>query len=288
MTWSNYHTHTRFSDGVGEPRDFVEAALSRGLAALGFSEHAPLPFPTGWTTPTESVSEYISLIHRLRGEFAGRLEVYCGMEFDYIPGKAGLRYNPPFAAQLDYTLGAVHYVGEFDIGNQWQIDGSDAAKFSRGLVDIYGGDIRAAVRHYYQLVREMLADKPPTILAHLDLIRMNLGRFFSDWFSTDESWYRREVETTLEAVKAAGVILEVNTGGIARGKADDFYPQKWVLKRACQMGLPVLVGADAHQPEFLTGMFAEAFARLLEVGCRKVRILRGDEWREEEIAEMLA
>ena len=36
---TNYHTHTRFSDGKGEPEEFVLQALKLGFDALGFSEH---------------------------------------------------------------------------------------------------------------------------------------------------------------------------------------------------------------------------------------------------------
>ena len=41
---SNYHTHSRYCDGKGELREYVELALANGFSALGFSGHAALPF----------------------------------------------------------------------------------------------------------------------------------------------------------------------------------------------------------------------------------------------------
>ena len=43
---ANYHAHTwRCSHAKGTERDYVEAALDRGLEILGFSDHTPYPFP---------------------------------------------------------------------------------------------------------------------------------------------------------------------------------------------------------------------------------------------------
>lgn len=33
----NYHTHSRYCDGRGEPREYVEYAVSQGFTHLGFS-----------------------------------------------------------------------------------------------------------------------------------------------------------------------------------------------------------------------------------------------------------
>ena len=44
----NYHTHTyRCGHAVGNEREYVEKAIELGFSELGFSEHAPMPFPEG-------------------------------------------------------------------------------------------------------------------------------------------------------------------------------------------------------------------------------------------------
>ena len=43
---ANYHTHTwRCLHASGTERQYVERAIEGGLAVLGFSDHAPMPYP---------------------------------------------------------------------------------------------------------------------------------------------------------------------------------------------------------------------------------------------------
>ena len=42
---ANFHTHTsRCHHAVGEDREYVEAAIARGIKTLGFSDHSPYLF----------------------------------------------------------------------------------------------------------------------------------------------------------------------------------------------------------------------------------------------------
>ena len=55
---SNYHTHSRYCDGQGELREYVELALAHGFTALGFSGHAPLPFQNTFSIHDEDYLGY--------------------------------------------------------------------------------------------------------------------------------------------------------------------------------------------------------------------------------------
>ncbi|MDR0585170.1 MAG: PHP domain-containing protein, partial [Treponema sp.] len=50
MYSSCLHTHTEFCDGRGDVESFCLTAHARGLAAIGFSAHAPLAKKTGLKT----------------------------------------------------------------------------------------------------------------------------------------------------------------------------------------------------------------------------------------------
>ena len=40
MPFADFHTHTIFSDGTATVREMIDAARSRGLSALGISDHS--------------------------------------------------------------------------------------------------------------------------------------------------------------------------------------------------------------------------------------------------------
>ncbi len=279
MGWRNYHTHSDFSDGKMPPEAYIIEAIKRGMDAIGFSEHATLPFESSWTMKPEKLPEYLQTMADLKEKYREKIEVLSALEVDYIPKKISPDDPEFMSLELDYRIGSVHFIGEFDFGTQWAIDSSDHEKFLHGLREIYDGDVNNVITLYYSLMREMLNDHSPDILAHIELICMNAGRYFS----VEDEWYRRELSMTLEAVKASGVILELNTGGIARGRHSDFYLRQQPLEEACAMGIPVLISADAHHPDQLTGMFDEALAMLWDAGYRQVSKFQRGEWVAEAI-----
>ena len=42
--YADYHTHSTFSDGCQTREEMAQAALDGGLYAIGFTDHAPMPF----------------------------------------------------------------------------------------------------------------------------------------------------------------------------------------------------------------------------------------------------
>ena len=105
---TNYHSHSLYCDGRAGMEDFVRFALSEGFTSYGFSSHAPLPFSTAWTMEWDIMDDYLSEFHRLKEKYAGRIELYIGLEIDYLneasnPSIARFRELP-----LDYRIGSVH------------------------------------------------------------------------------------------------------------------------------------------------------------------------------------
>ena len=81
---TNYHSHSLYCDGRASMEDFVRFALSEGFTSYGFSSHAPLPFSTAWTMEWDIMDDYLSEFHRLKEKYAGRIELYIGLEIDYL------------------------------------------------------------------------------------------------------------------------------------------------------------------------------------------------------------
>ena len=268
-----YHSHSRFCDGMGEPEDYVLSAIRKGFGAFGFSSHAPVSFPTDWNMRAEDLPVYMELTAALKSRYADRIELYTGLEADWYPGCADWRTVPG----IDYTLGAVHFLPHPETGAPIPVDGS-VKEFRSTLSEGFDGNIQAFGEAYYKAVREMLVTTPPNILAHMDVFKKTNEnhRFFDE----TDSWYREEIEKTLEVALLTDVIVEVNTGGMARGYLTEPYPSAWILEAILDAGIPIQLNADAHQADNIDFAYGQTRQSLLALGFTKQRVLLGGIWQD--------
>ena len=151
---TNYHSHSLYCDGRAGMEDFVRFALSEGFTSYGFSSHAPLPFSTAWTMEWDIMDDYLSEFHRLKEKYAGRIELYIGLEIDYLneasnPSIARFRELP-----LDYRIGSVHLLYN-DKGEVVDVD-VPADTFKTIVDGHFCGDLEHVVRLYYGRLTRML------------------------------------------------------------------------------------------------------------------------------------
>ena len=243
--WTNYHSHSHYCDGKEPIELHLQAAIDKGFYAFGCSSHAPVDFENSWSMPFEKRGEYVAEIRRLQQKYDGQLRVYAGLEVDYIPGRVGPHSSYIQEMDLDYTIGSVHFVDAFDHGYPWCIDGTHQV-FLDGLQAIWNGDVEAAVRRYYELIRQMVQEECPDVVGHMDKIKMQNegGKLFSE----DADWYREAVKETLSVIQEVGVIVEVNTRGIYKKKVEDAYPSPWVLAEMHKLDIPICLNSDSHHP----------------------------------------
>jgi histidinol-phosphatase (PHP family) len=277
MSWISYHCHSDLCDGVERPLASVLAARSRGMIALGFSAHAPLPFPRPWCLgrglDVSSLARYKAEIENLKRLYGGSLQLWAGLEVDYIPGLVGP--SDPIFADFDYRLGSIHFVGRTREGGPWQLDDCPES-FASGLLELYGGDVRALVEAYYGALCDMVRFDAPDIVAHFDLVKKyNRG---SRFFDEGSSWYRELVDGALRAIAAEGLILELNTGGLARGWTEECYPGPWALGRCRELGIAMTLGADSHAAATVDFGLDQAAAALARAGYEELMVLGGDGW----------
>ena len=287
----NLHTHSIYSDGKSQPREIVEEAVRQGLTTLGFSEHSPLPFDNNFSVKEADMPHYVAEIAQLKEEFKGKIDIYCGLEADYLTG-----VSEPFAVtkekyHLDYLIGGVHLVIEpalrqaqgpeetkvvepvktptqtINPDEIWFIDGPKWEVYDEGLQKFFDGDIRRAVRRFFEQSNEMIENEPFDIIAHFDKIKMhNRDRYFHE----DEPWYRKLALETLDLIREKGLIMEINTRGIYKKRYNGFYPSPWLMEEACKMGVPAIISADAHHFSEITLEFAAAEEALKKAGYRSV------------------
>ena len=124
---------------------------------------------------------------------------------------------------------------------------------------------------YFSLQREMLQKGDFLIWGHPDVIRKRNG--ILHFFDENESWYRSELIATANSAKHAGVIAEINTGGIARGAIDDVYPSADFLSLLHTSGIPVMINSDAHKAADIDCAFDRAEAAAKKAGYTEVSFL---------------
>ena len=276
MFWTNYHSHTHYCDGSTHPENYVLSAIESGMVAYGFSAHAPVSFPTDWCVADDEFDAYIKEIQLLKGKYKDKIEIYQGLEIDYIPGVAGRRMHLVNKLELDFFIGSVHFVDSFEDGVHWNIDHS-REYFEKGLFEIFGGNFKTASEKFYEISKQMIVNDKPNIIGHLDKIKMynSGGRYFNE----DEKWYRDQVEAVLKSIKASRAIVEINTRGYYRYNQEELYPSWWIIKRLAEEKIPVMLNSDSHSPDELTAGFAYAANILKDAGIRELWALVGNKWK---------
>ena len=273
MKWTNYHSHTHYTDGKGEPELYIQSAIEKGMYAYGFSCHSPVPFESGWNMKFEKLAQYLEEINNLKKKYKGRIKIYLGLEIDYVKNLIGLfLYNN---YQLDYSVGGVHFLGKFDNGRFWDYDGGKPW-FEKGLNELFDNNIKKLVTYYYQQVTEMDVVEKPDVIAHFNLIKKyNKGNYF---FNEEDSWYKEIAFGALEEIAKTDAIIEINTRGVLKKLDKEFYPSDSILKRCKELSVPVCLSADTHHPDDVMALLPEVRELLMSIGYKEAYIFDEKGW----------
>lgn len=259
----NLHAHTSFSDGKHTPEEMVLGAVRAGCASLGFSDHSPMPpaaDPDGWSMKAEKLPDYRAEILRLRKTYAGKLELFLGLELDVD--------SPPPEGDWDYLIGSVH--GVWSGGCYLPVDES-ADAFDRAVREHFGGEPLAFARAYYRRAAEAAGKTGCGIVGHFDLItKFNEG---GRRFDEGDPRYRAAALEALEALMERDVIFEINTGAISRGYRTAPYPASFLLEAIRQKNGRVCVTSDSHSADAVVHAFSQAAALAEACGFREAWVL---------------
>ena len=274
MNQTNYHSHCDFCDGKAPMEAFVKEAVAEGFSAYGVSSHAPLPFPSHYTMVKERVPEYLQEIARLRALYGDRIELYAGMEIDYLdkdshPANAYFQSLP-----LDYRIGSVHLIYT-DEGRLIDTD-TGSEHFHALLAQYFKGDLRRMVGAYFQASMEMVELGGFDFVGHADKIAYNAECCVPG--VTGEAWYAQLRNDFFDLVAEKGLMLEINTK--AWLKRQRFFPDKSCWKGIAERGIPVVVNSDSHLPSLINAGRREALEGLKAMGFRTVRELHGGKWQD--------
>ncbi len=276
MQYLCYHTHNLFCDGKNSIEEMVQSAINQKIKAIGISSHSPVNFFNKWSISDDKTKKYREIISVLQQKYEGQIHIFASLEVDYIPKLTNTNEYFSNLLNLDYTIGAVHLVRNPNNGGLWFIDG-DKKQSQNNMLKIFDGDYKFAVKSYFSQMREMIITQKPDIIAHLDKVAMNtIGVLFEEY----EDWYQNEVDLTLQEIKNAGSIMEINTRGIYKGKWHTTFPSPKIIRKANIMGIPIIISTDAHSTSELLSYYKEAAIIVHEAGYETISFYKNNKWEQ--------
>lgn len=263
---SNIHTHTCFCDGKDTPKAMAQAALDLGFVSLGFSGHGLWPWYEEAMTEAGQ-TQYRREVLALKEQYKGRMDILLGVEHD-----GGQVYDD---LDWDYMIESVHdlpFDGKF-YSIDWELPRTEAL-----IRDFCGGDPYELTRQYFEFCAQSYARSPAQVAGHVDLItKFNEGgRLFDE---ADPRYLGPALEA-LETAVRRGMVVELNTGAMARGCRSLPYPGPALLKRLKELNGPIMLSSDCHDRRHLTCWYEEAEEYLRSFGFDHAVILTAQGWQE--------
>jgi histidinol-phosphatase (PHP family) len=249
------HTHhERCGHAKGTIRDYIEAALEKGLSVIGISDHSPYfaheldhPFPN-IAMGRLAFASYVEEVLSLQAEYRGRIDVLLGIESDFFPEGVEIYRNYYQSYPFDYIIGSVHFTNGVSIFKKARWEGLSDEQFV------------SEKETYYDLIRESAKSGLFQIIGHADAIKRYYPAF-SDLPSP-------KVEEAIRVIGECGLAMEVNTSGKA-SDCQSWYPSDEILEMALHYGVDITFGSDAHQPGRVGDEWEQVARRLKEIGFKE-------------------
>lgn len=225
---ANYHTHTtRCQHAVGTEKEYVEEAIKGGLKVLGFSDHVPYPFPSGYISHirmrVDETKDYVSVTEKLREEYKNQITILTGYETEYFPKYFDACMENLNTFGYDYMILSQHHVED-------EVNG------------VYTGNRTSEKRvlhRYAELLIKGMETGLFAYIGHPDLID----------FVGDKDEYYAVMKEICTAAKELSLPLEYNIEG---KRLQRNYPNDTFFEIAAEVGNPIIIGIDAHRPQSLS------------------------------------
>lgn len=256
----NFHSHTQFCDGRADMDQFIHAAVEAGFLHYGFTPHSPLVgVESSCNMDINNVDAYFDTANRLKAEYKNRMNIYIGMEVDYLNEECGPAAQYIQAMPLDYRIGSVHFIpsdhGFIDIDGRFE-------NFRKKVETYFSNDIRYVVESFYRQSTRMIEAGGFDILGHFDKIGHNASHFKAG--IENEAWYKQLVNNLIDLIIEKKLTIELNTKAWTDHRRT--FPGERYLARLAEGGVAVLVNSDAHYPELINASRDVGFDMLARNG----------------------
>ncbi len=261
LTDTHSHTYPASHDGKSTLMEMVLAAIEKGIAVLGFSNHIDYDYVEELMTQEEKAklkngdeSLYFGEARVLQEAYREQVTLLVGAEFGFSPDAAVQKRYLSFYETYhpDYIINSVH-----------SVRGRDYARASLSQ------DRHKVFRDYLQAVRESLdVPYPYDIVGHFEYL-VRYVPFEDKYLHPAE--FREEIDDILLTIIRKNKILEVNssTYGLTRFSI----PNPEILERYYILGgRQVTFGSDAHDTNRLSDKREQIISLLKTIGFTHLTI----------------
>jgi histidinol-phosphatase (PHP family) len=264
----DYHMHLRDRHG-SEPGGrylverlelYVEQARRAGVDEIGISDHGyhfrqgEALFDLPWMQERwgDDLDEYVAAVEE--GKRRG-LPAKLALEVDFVPGRTEELREILAPYPWDYLLGSIHFVDGVSV------DMDPAFAKERGW------------RAYFSTLAEAAASGLFDVLSHPDLVKF-FGR------RPAPEVVEELHETAAAAIAGSGVCVEVSAAGLHK-PVGEIYPDAGFLRRCRELGVPITLASDAHEPAHVGRDVDRAVAHARAAGYETVTVFDARRARQE-------
>ncbi len=232
---ANYHTHTsRCGHAEGTDEQYVKAALEQRFDVLGFSDHVPWPYQSGFANPgvrmpLSRLDEYLASVRALREKYAGQMDILAGFECEHFPQYMTWLRDMAAEKEIDYLILGNHYDQTDETGTY------------------FGSSTTAAhLRRYVESTVKGIESGLFAYLAHPDLFLRRYQPFDNNC--------RAAAKDLAQACAACKLPMEYNLHDRYLSPRTNrvSYPHPEFFEIAADAGVKIIVGLDAHEPQELS------------------------------------
>ncbi len=250
------HLHTPLcKHATGLPGEYAAVAQAKNLKGIIVTCHAPMP--DGYSSPYRMApgefDEYVKTVAQATDEWRGRVDVRLGLESEFVPKYLGWIEKLHGRAEFHHVLGSVHcqmreYIEAFYRGT-WPL-GEE-------------GPWLDFQRTYFQHLADAAETGLYDTISHPDLVK-NMNP--AGW---DAARIMDDIRRALDRIAQAGTAMELNTSGRYK-TVPEMNPGCEILREMRQRSIPVVLGADAHNPKRTGDLYPEALDTLRQAGYEEV------------------
>lgn len=238
----DYHMHSVLSDGKNKHEEMVLAAVEKGLDEIGFSDHVCIK-PVNWAMSAVDMQVMSNQIWQIQKKFQDKITIRYGIEMDYFPGKEAELKAIIESVPLDYVIGSVHFIGD------WNFD-TDKSLYGKWTND-------QLYTIYFDLINKAARSGLFDIIGHLDIIKK-----FQVYPESDLS---ELFEETIKILAKNNLVVELNTGGADR-PCGEFTPGRMLLEMCYKHNVDITLGSDAHHKSQIARHYETAIDLLKDIG----------------------
>lgn len=226
---TNYHSHTmRCKHAKGTDEEYVLSAIKAGFDEIGFSDHCPWPFESGYISgirmDVNQFEEYVNSVRTLKEKYKDQISIKLGLECEYYEEYIPWLKDLITKYELDYVIFGNHFpkneVQSYYFGSE--------TKTKEALYD------------YLDTAIEAMESGLFSYFAHPDLFMRSYPSFDVDC--------EKVCRQLCEKAKELDILLEYNTSGYVynRDFNVDGFPNHNFWTIAAEVGCCCIIGMDAH------------------------------------------